>query len=99
MDTDGHRQNQPHHLSHERNRSHDQQNHDHTHSTEGRNEGEVLDEVLSNLLFYQNLKLMMPFRLFFRSCLFFSLSLGICQEVNEKSEFKSTRTSFLNEYT
>lgn len=46
---DGHHQHQPHHQGHERNQSHDHHNHDHGHGTEGRNEAEVLDEVLSTI--------------------------------------------------
>ena len=46
---------------------------------------------------------MMSFRSFFFGLLsaHFSLSLGLCQKVNGKSEFKSsttTRTRFLNDY-
>jgi hypothetical protein len=50
MDMDGHHQHQPHHQGHERNQSHDHQNHDQSQGTEGKNEAEVLDEVLSTFI-------------------------------------------------
>ena len=77
---DGHHQHQPHQQGNERHQSHDHPSHDHqshdhqshdhhnhdnSHGAEGRNEGEVLDEVLSYLYFYQNLKAHDIIRVFF----------------------------------